>query len=134
MKIKVNVDTSLDDIVVKISTPSMSDEIDTIIRKLSKNSLILTGINGEKTYLINENEIQVIYSENKKVYASTEDMNLKLNYRLYELEDILDKSKFIRVSNSAIINIYQVDNFEATINVKVTIHMKNGMKEYISRR
>ncbi|WP_071120666.1 LytTR family DNA-binding domain-containing protein [Romboutsia timonensis] len=134
MKIKVNVDTSLDDIVVKISTPSMSDEIDTIIRKLSKNSLILTGINGEKTYLINENEIQVIYSENKKVYASTEDMNLKLNYRLYELEDILDKSKFIRVSNSAIINIYQVDNFEATINGMVTIHLKNGMKEYISRR
>lgn len=134
MKIEVNVDTSLDDILVKINTPHMSDEINNIIRKLSEKSIVLTGIKDEKTYLINENKIQVIYSENKKVYASTEDMNLKLNYRLYELEDILDKTKFIRVSNSAIINIYQVDNFEATINGMVTIHLKNGMKEYISRR
>ncbi|MEG2789944.1 MAG: LytTR family DNA-binding domain-containing protein [Romboutsia sp.] len=134
MKIEVNVDTSLDDILVKINTPPMSDEINNIIRKLSEKSIVLTGIKDEKTYLIDENRIQVIYSENKKVYASTEDMNFKLNYRLYELENILDKTKFIRVSNSAIINIYQVDNFEATINGTVTIHLKNGMKEYISRR
>lgn len=134
MKIEVNVDTSLDDILVKINTPHMSDEINNIIRKLSEKSIVLTGIKDEKTYLIDENRIQVIYSENKKVYASTEDMNFKLNYRLYELENILDKTKFIRVSNSAIINIYQVDNFEATINGTVTIHLKNGMKEYISRR
>ncbi|CEN75089.1 response regulator [[Clostridium] sordellii] len=134
MKIEVNVDESLDDIIVKINTPRMNDEINTIISKLSDSSNVLTGIRDEKTYLIDENRIQVIYSENKKVYASTEDMNFKLNYRLYELENILDKTKFIRVSNSAIVNIYQVDNFEANINGMVTIHLKNGLKEYISRR
>lgn len=59
---------------------------------------------------------------------------MKVNHRLYELEEILDGNKFVRISNSAIINVYKIENLEASINGMITINFKNGEKEYISRR
>ena len=80
------------------------------------------------------NDIYSIYAENKKVYARTKDKKYIVNHRLYELEEILDGNKFVRISNSAIINIYKIENLEASINGMITINFKNGEKEYISRR
>ena len=50
------------------------------------------------------------------------------------MEEILDGNKFVRISNSAIINVYKIENLEASINGMITINFKNGEKEYISRR
>lgn len=95
---------------------------------------VLNGYIDEKVYLLKIKDIYSIYSENKKVYASTKDKIYRVNHRLYELEEILNEDKFIRISNSAIINIYKIENLEATINGMITINFKNGEKEYISRR
>lgn len=134
MKVEVNVDKSLEEIFVEIHTPSENDELKNILKKLSYKELTLKGVIEDKTYLLNSDDLYVIYAENKKVFAATKDKVFRLGYRLYELEEILDSKKFIRISNSAIINIYKVDNFEASFNGLITINLKNGAKEYISRR
>lgn len=134
MKVEVNVDKSLEEIFINIHTPSENDELKNILKKLLDKELILKGVIEDKTYLLNSDDLYVIYAESKKVFAATKDKVFKLGYRLYELEEILDSKKFIRISNSAIINIYKVDNFEASFNGLITINLKNGTKEYISRR
>ena len=105
-----------------------------ILENLKMKKSVLNAYSKEKVYLLNINDIYSIYAENKKVYARTKDKKYIVNHRLYELEEILDGNKFVRISNSAIINIYKIENLEASINGMITINFKNGEKEYISRR
>ncbi|MGV3026687.1 LytTR family DNA-binding domain-containing protein [Clostridium thermobutyricum] len=134
MKVKVNIDKKLDEIFIDIYTPSEDEKLKSILDNLRMKKPVLNGYMEEKTYLLNINDIYSIYAENKKVYAHTKDRIYRVKYRLYELEEILDKNRFVRISNSAIINIYKIENLEATINGMITINFKNGKKEYISRR
>lgn len=135
MKVKVNIDKKIDEIFIEIYAPSKEDEnLRFILENLKIKKSVLNGYIEEKVYLLNVNDIYSIYAENKKVYAHTKDKTYRVNHRLYELEEILDKNRFLRISNSAIINIYKVENLEATINGMITINFKNGEKEYISRR
>lgn len=134
MKVKVNIDEKLDDIFIDIYTPSEDEKLKIILDNLQMKKSVLNGYIEGKVYLLKINDIYSIYSENKKVYASTKDKIYRVNHRLYELTEILNGDKFIRISNSAIINIYKIENLEATSNGMITINFKNGEKEYISRR
>lgn len=134
MKVKVNIDEKLDEIFIDIYTPSEDERLKSILDNLQMKKSILNGYIDEKVYLLEINNIYSIYAENKKVYAHTKDRIYRVNHRLYELEEILDKKRFVRISNSAIINIYKIENLEAAINGMITINFKNGEKEYISRR
>lgn len=135
MKVKVNIDEKIDEIFIEIYTPSKEDEnLRFILENLKMKKSVLNAYSKEKIYLLNINDIYSIYAENKKVYARTKDKKYIVNHRLYELEEILDENKFVRIFNSAIINIYKIENLEASINGMITINFKNGEKEYISRR
>ena len=135
MKVKINIDEKIDEIFIEIYTPSKEDEnLRFILENLKMKKSVLNAYSKEKIYLLNINDIYSIYAENKKVYARTKDKKYIVNHRLYELEEILDGNKFVRISNSAIINIYKIENLEASINGMITINFKNGEKEYISRR
>ena len=54
--------------------------------------------------------------------------------RLYELENILDKKVFSRISNSEIVNFNLVENIDFKIIGTLILNFKSGNKSYVSRR
>lgn len=91
MKVKVNIDEKLDEIFIDIYKPSEDERLKSILDNLQMKKSILNGYIDEKVYLLKINNIYSIYAENKKVYAHTKDRIYRVNHRLYELEEILDK-------------------------------------------
>ena len=75
----------------------------------------------------------MLYSENGKVYAKTSKNSYLLKFRLYQLEEMLDKN-FIRISNSEIINIKKVKNLDFAMIGTIKINFINGTYTYASRR
>src|SRR5699024_5078218 len=83
--------------------------------------------------IININDLFLIYSENGKVYAKTSDSTYLIKYRLYQLEEFLDRN-FIRISNSEIINIKKVKNLDFEVLGTIKINFINNTYTYSSRR
>ena len=54
--------------------------------------------------------------------------------RLYELENILNKKTFLRISKSEIINISKVKSINTNLIGTIIITFFNGNKTYSSRR
>ncbi len=75
-----------------------------------------------------------LYAESGKVYAQTEAGEYTLRLRLYELEDWLDKATFVRISNSEIINIRKVKQFDLSFSGTICVSLSNGAVTYASRR
>ena len=57
-----------------------------------------------------------------------------LKKRLYELEELLDKTKFVRISNSEIINLKKVKHFDLSITWTICVRLSDGTAAYVSRR
>ena len=85
-------------------------------------------------YILNQDEIESIYSENGKVYVRYANEVYSTKNRLYEIENLLDNNSFIRISNSEIINFDKVKNIDFKIIGTLIFNFKSGNKAYSSRR
>ena len=54
--------------------------------------------------------------------------------RLYEIEERLNPHQFVRISNSEIINLKRVDNFDLSFTGTICVKLSNGTTTYVSRR
>lgn len=96
--------------------------------------LRIVGYKGPESELLSPTEIVRIYSENKKVFARTAENTFEVRDRLYVLEAQLEKQKFVRISNSELVNVQQIEKFDMSYAGTIQVRMKNGDVTYVSRR
>ena len=80
--------------------------------------------------------MDVLYFESvdNRVFLYTENAVMEVKQRLYELEDMLSKQDFIRISKSQIININKIKTLKPELNRTILATMCNGEQLYISRK
>lgn len=135
MKVEVILDANSKEPHIVIYTDEITDEIQEILDSLSNRPIDkLMGIKDKKIFLLKPEEIYCFYSENQKVFAKTDTHSLCVKQKLYELEEKLKGTSFVRVSNSCIVNISQINNLELSYSGTIQINFKNNDKEFVSRR
>ncbi len=136
MKVKLDLDFKYEDVEVIIHAPVLNEEVNMLIDyiKKSKNTSHLLGYKDNRISFLEIQSLYCIYAQEGKVFLKTKDDVYESKYRLYELEEILKNSYFVRISKSEIVNIKQIDYFETDITGSLFIYMKNKYKAYISRR
>ncbi len=135
MKIEVKIESTYQEPKVIIFTDHMTDEVDEIIRKLSESiPQMIAGFQGNLLRVIDQYEVFNVLTRNGKVIAVTINGEYSLRTRIYELEDRLDKSSFVRISNSEIINIRKVKAFDLSLSGTILVSLLNGTVTYVSRR
>lgn len=83
---------------------------------------------------LNSYDIIRIFYQGQKVYAVTAEGEYRLHDRLYELEEKLDKSRFLRISNSEIVNLRKIKRLDTKITGTVKMYLSGHMETYVSRR
>ena len=104
------------------------------IEELVKNCAVdLIGYTENETVKLNLNDIYCFFTEDNKVYALTENEKYRLKSRLYQLEENLNNN-FVKINQSCIANIKEIDRFKATVGGSLTVIFKNGYVDFVSRR
>ena len=135
MKIEVKVDAACKEPMVVVYTDRVTDEVQSIVRKLSQDApAVIVGFREEDAVLLAEEEVQRVYAEGGKVFAETADGRFLLRLRLYELEERLDAKKFVRISNAEIVNLSWIRGFDLSFAGTICVRMKSGTETYVSRR
>ena len=135
MKVELKIDPECEETKVIIYAKTINEEISKIVDNLqNKNSNTLNAFKDEEIYILNQDDIQSIYAEDGKIFARTEKNQYLLKKRLYELEEILDVKKFVRISNSEIVNIKKVEKINFKLTGTIVLYFKNGNITYVSRR
>lgn len=135
MQIEVKIDDSCSEPRVIILAASMTEEVHNLVQKLSENNLrIISGVKNGRIEILEQNDVFRIYSGNTKVFAVTANGEYVLRLRLYEIEERLNPSQFVRISNSEIINLKKVKNFDLSFTGTICVELMNGTTSYVSRR
>ena len=100
---------------------------------VGSNTPELIGYSGKNIVKLSGAEVFAFAVEEGKVFAVTEREKLLLQKRLYQIEEMLDV-RFVKINQSCIVNVGQIERFEATIGGSLMVVLKNGYRDYISRR
>lgn len=135
MKLEVKIDSSYAEPKIIILTAAMTEDVNMIIDRLSEEkSQIISGSKGEKVEVIEQGDLVRIYANAGKVFAVTDKGKYEIRLRLYEMEKRLHSGQFVRISNSEIINLKKVKNFDLSFTGTICVELVNGTTTYVSRR
>ena len=141
MKNMVQIDVVIDeeyiDPQVTIRTKEKTKQVENIIyaiENVSDNDFpIVPAMGSEGMEFLSQRDIVRAYTEGRKVLIETESGNYTARKTLSGLEEDLNKTRFIRISQSEIINIYKVKRFDINIAGTIGIEFENGTKSWASR-
>ena len=106
-----------------------------IFARLSENTpQIITGSKDDKMEVLEQVDLIRVYANAGRVFAVTGKGEYMLRLRLYELEARLNPNQFVRISNSEIINLKKVKNFDLSFTGTICVELVNGTTTYVSRR
>ena len=135
--IEVILDAKYTDPLVSIRTKERTDQVENIIMAIenaSENDFPMIPANMEdKIELISQRDIVRIFTEGRKIMIRTDDQTYSTNKTLSNIEDMLNPDRFLRISQSEIINLYKVKRFDIDIAGTIGIEFDNGEKTWASR-
>lgn len=110
--------------------------IDQLIQYLEKlkSKQMLVGYHHQRKYILPIQKIVYIEGMSKECYLHTMDEEYLSEYKLYELEALLEGTSLIRISKSMIVNLCYIDYLQVEANMKYGLYMKSNVKLTLSRK
>ena len=136
MKILTETDNKYKEIELHVCSNALTDEVRAVVGELHEiydYNIPGTDDIGNKR-MIRRTEILSAYSEGQRVIVLTGDGRYVVQKKLYELENELGDTNFIRISKSEIINIRKIKSLDMSITGTIRLVMKTGYETYVSRR
>ena len=135
MQVEIKIDGECKEPRMILITDRMTEELNDLVRRLSgQMPQMLAGFREETMEILNPAEVLRIYAAAGRVYAVTERGEYTLRRRLYELEERLGGNRFVRISNSEILNLNKVRSFDLSFSGTICVTMSDGSRTYVSRR
>lgn len=132
---------------ITIITPEPGQEDEVIIRcaqldaglmkliyalKTEKNKL--TAYSDTGITMLPTADVYYFEAVDSKVFAYCEKQVYEIRKKLYELEEELANTDFLRISKSTIVDLSKVQHLSAAFNGRLEANLKNGEKIIISRQ
>lgn len=113
----------------------MTEEIESIIAQLRLlgNQKTVTGQYNGEIYFLDYKDVIYFDTTDRKTFIYTADRVYETPLKLYQLEDMLKGTSFIRASKGMILNIRKINSIGHTFSGKMIATLANGEKAEISR-
>ncbi len=136
MQVEVKLDPERKEIGIVILAPAPSPEVEELVRRLEAEQLSpLRGWQEDTLTLLPQSLVVRCYAQDKRVYAAVDGGAVYLlQERLYELEEQLDRHRFVRISNGEIINLDKVTAVDLSLTGTIRMTLGEAGYAYVSRR
>ena len=121
---------------VIILAGEITPELEELARQLAGLSLApLTVWRGDRALLIEQRDFLRFYADGRGISAQTVQKEAyAVRLRLYELEERLDRRRFVRISNSEIVNLEHVTALDLSLAGTIRMTLGHSVNTYVSRR
>ncbi len=116
-----------------IYTNKVTDEVQHVIHVLNQKKSPITAQLQDKIAILQPKDIYMIRVENGDTVIYGASDKYYSRKRLYELSNQLGK-QFMQISKSTLVNLAYLDNIEAGFSGSLLLNLKNGCKDYVSRK
>ncbi len=134
MRTKVTIIDRSNPELLEIQCHQISDEVREIVAFVKSRQGQLTATADERQYEVAVTDIFYIEAVDNKVFLYTKNKVYETRQRLYELEEVLRKKHFLRVSKSTLLNLMKVSSIKPALNSRFTAVLPSGEQVVITRK
>jgi DNA-binding LytR/AlgR family response regulator len=133
--LKLIIDQSLDhkEVEITIKCGLIDSELEKLISQIRLYFFSITGKKDGSSYLVRLEDIFYFESIEEKTFIYCDKDVFECDLKLYELEQQLAETHFVRISKSCILNIMKLESVYALLNGKLEAKLSNGEKVVITR-
>ncbi len=134
MKIEIIQNENINETEITIKAKVLDEELSEVIACLS---LIGNTVAGEREGVVSFVPLKDIYyfeSVDNKTFFCTKDEVYEIKSRLYELEEKLSNTTFVRISKPVIANLKKLKSIKRTKGARLEALLANGEKLLVSRQ
>ena len=133
MKVEIRISPDVEEAYAVIYASAVTDEVQRLAASIESAHGVLSAKDGDRIAVLRAEEIFMVRVEGGKTVVRTRSGVYTSHKRLYEWEAQLGKA-FMRISKSTLVNLNEIDGVESSFNGMMTLILKNGCKDYISRK
>ncbi len=133
MKLVIEQNGNFQETEIIIRCFSINSELQKIIDAIKISSFTITAYKDGYLQKINHEDICYIESVDEKTFIYCENDVYDCKMKLFELEETLTNSSFVRISKSCILNIDFIEKVKPMLNGKYEVLLINGEKLIINR-
>ncbi|MBE6759242.1 MAG: LytTR family transcriptional regulator [Ruminococcaceae bacterium] len=134
MKILIETDPALSETEVVIRCASPDEDVSRLLAAIQATDRKLTGIRDDATFIIERRDVLYVESVDKKAFIYTKDGCYESPLRLFELEERLGSSGFVRTGKSSLVNLRHVRSIKPDMNGRLILTLSNAEKQIVSRQ
>lgn len=134
MRIVINIDEKLAETEIAISCRELSPEVEKVIATLRMINRQLLVEKEEENYLLDVAKIAYIEALDRKTFVYTGKDMYESKLKLYEMEERLCQSGFLRISKSCLVNLKYIKSIRNEVERKLRLTLKNGEHIIVSRQ
>lgn len=134
MKITVNVDEKLDDTEIIISCKQVTPDIENMVAMLQMMNQQLVVTKENENYLLAVSKILYIEALERKTFVYADENVYESKLKLYEMEEKLCHSGFLRVSKSCLVHLKFIKSIRNDVERKLRLTLENGEQIMVSRQ
>ena len=134
MKVSIDISAEYKEPFAVIHTDKVTDEIQRMIDVFSNSEAPVTAYqNEEDIVVLQPKDIFMVRVEDGDTVIYGAKQRYRSRRRLYELAQQLGK-QFMQISKTTIVNLSYMDSIEAGYSGTLLLKLKNGNKDYVSRK
>ena len=133
LKVELKISKEVKEPYAVIYSESLTDEITSAVMYLENTGKIITGEDNGRIAVLQPSEIYMVRVENERTVIYGKDKKFVSPKRLYQLEEQLGNG-FMKISKSTVINLSHIKCVEPSFKGMMSLVMKNGLKDWISRK
>ena len=133
MKVSVEITPGVIEPYAVIYTAQVTEEIQRAMDLLGTKDAPVTAWHEEKLLILQPDEIFMVRVEDGDTILYGARQKYRSRKRLYELSIQLGK-QFMQISKSTLVNLSYLDSIEPGLGGTMLLKLKNGCKDYVSRK
>ncbi len=134
MKITINIDENITETEIAVSCGKLTTDVEKLIAAIRILDRQITAFKNDESYILDVGKIVYAESVDRKTFIYTANDCFESSLKLYEIEEQLCSSGFVRASKSCLIQLKYVRSLKAEINRKIRVTLENGEQIIVSRQ
>lgn len=134
MNVTITENTALDDIEVSVACPRIDERVQRIVASLGAFDRVLIGERDGATFRVGVEDVCYAETVDGKTFLYTADAVYQTPLKLYELEERLAGTEFVRASKQMLVNFDHVASIRPALNARLQLMLDNGEAAIVSRQ
>ena len=134
MNVTITENPALDDIEVSVACPRIDERVQRIVSALGAFDRALVGERDGATYRLDVDDVCYAETVDGKTFLYTADAVYQTPLKLYELEERLAGTEFVRASKQMLVNFDHVASIRPALNARLQLMLDNGEAGIVSRQ